>query len=208
MTPAKRLMDLAFCLLLLVPVAPMILAITLLILLRDGRPVFYLSERMKTAEQGFTLVKFRTMTVDPGRGGVTGGDKTDQITRTGRWLRRLRLDELPQIWNVLRGDISLVGPRPPLRRYVEAAPALYREVLACRPGITGLATLRFHRHEALLLAGCRNAEETDRVYRRRCVPRKAQLDLIYRKNRNVCFDFLILVQTFCAVLPRIRPKST
>ncbi|WP_108263585.1 sugar transferase [Mangrovicoccus ximenensis] len=208
MTPAKRVLDLAVCLLLLVPVLPVMAVIALLILILDGGPVFYLSERMKAADAGFTLVKFRTMTVDPRRGGVTGGDKADQITRTGRWLRAVRLDELPQIWNVLRGDLSLVGPRPPLRRYVEAAPELYREVLACRPGITGLATLRFHRHEARLLAGCASAAETDSVYRRRCVPRKARLDLIYRDNRTVCLDVLILVQTFWAVLPLHRLKST
>ncbi|WP_172326971.1 sugar transferase [Mangrovicoccus sp. HB161399] len=208
MTPQKRLLDLAICVLLLVPVLPVLAVISVLVLLIDGRPVFYLSERMKTAEEGFTLVKFRTMTVDPKRGGVTGGDKADQITRTGRWLRAVRLDELPQIWNVLRGDLSFVGPRPPLRRYVEAAPELYREVLACRPGITGLATLHFHRHEGRLLADCASAEETDRVYRRRCVPRKARIDLIYRKNRSICLDFLILMQTFCAVLPGFRLKST
>ncbi|MBE3639003.1 sugar transferase [Mangrovicoccus algicola] len=208
MTPGKRAFDLLVALLLLPLLLPVIAAVAAAVLILDGRPVFYLSERMRSPSRGFTLVKFRTMTVDPARGGVTGGDKADQITRSGRWLRAVRLDELPQIWNVLRGDISLVGPRPPLRRYVEAAPALYAEVLACRPGLTGLATLRFHGHEARILARCRSAPETERVYLRRCVPRKARLDLIYRRNRSICLDIMILVQTFCAVLPGGRPKSS
>ncbi len=98
--------------------------------------------------------------------------------------------------------MSFVGPRPPLRQYVEAFPDLYAEVLECRPGVTGLATLLFHRHEERLLAGCASAEETDRVYVRRCIPRKARLDLIYRRRRSLCFDLAILARTVAGVARR------
>ena len=206
MTPAKRAMDLGLALLMLALAAPVILLISLAILWQDGRPVFYRSERMQSPARGFTLLKFRTMAVDPTRNGVTGGDKARAITPLGARLRRAGLDELPQLWNVIRGDISLVGPRPPLRLYVEAEPALYAEVLACRPGLTGLATLHFHRHEALLLESCASAEQTHDVYLRRCVPRKARIDLIYRRNRTVCLDIAILLQTFWAILPRFRRR--
>lgn len=195
MTPAKRLLDISAALVLGLVLLPVIVWLTALILIREGRPVLYLSERMKTPTQGFQLWKFRTMTVVEQDTGVSGGDKSNRITRTGVFLRRYRLDEIPQLWNVLRGDISFVGPRPPLRRYVERFPALYGEVLKSRPGITGLATLIYHRHEENLLAPCNTPEETERVYERRCVPQKARLDLIYQRRRTVCLDLLLMLKT-------------
>lgn len=200
MSWSKRLFDIGLALLLLPLLLPLILGIALLVLCLDGAPVFYGGERMKSPSQGFRLWKFRTMAHGPGRSGVTGGDKSAAITPFGGWLRRYRLDELPQIFNILRGDISFVGPRPPLRLYVEAAPALYREVLACRPGVTGLASLHFHHHEDWILARCQTPEETHNTYLRRCVPRKARLDLIYRENQSVCLDFAIILRTFLSMV--------
>lgn len=201
MTWSKRILDILAALFLGLVLLPLILWVTALILIRDGRPVLYISERMKTASEGFSLWKFRTMTVVERDSGVSGGDKAARITKTGAMLRRYRLDELPQLWNVLRGDISFVGPRPPLRRYVEQFPDLYGQVLKSRPGITGLATLVYHRHEEKLLAACKTSEETEEVYVRRCVPQKARLDLIYQRQRTLCFDLLLMLKT---VFRRIR----
>ncbi len=201
MTPARRAMDLVLALILSALLAPVIAVIALAVLLLDGAPVFYVSERMKTADTGFALWKFRTMRPAPANSGVSGGDKRDRITRTGHVLRRFRLDELPQLLNVLRGDISFVGPRPPLRRYVEMYPQLYRAVLQDRPGITGMATLVFHRTEERLLAPCRTAEETEAVYCRRCIPRKARLDLIYARRRGLCSDLRLMAATVVRRLP-------
>ena len=202
MNAGKRALDLILALVLGLVLLPVAVILSGLVLATSGRPLLYRSERMKTPDEGFLLWKFRTMTDVAGDGGVTGGDKSNRITPMGRMLRRTRLDELPQIWNVLRGDISFVGPRPPLRRYVEAYPELYAQVLRSRPGITGLATLRFHAHEERLLETCRSAAETDRVYRRRCVPRKAALDLIYQRNRTLCFDLALMAETARKILPR------
>ncbi|MBA84316.1 sugar transferase [Thalassobius sp. S69A] len=201
MTWSKRSLDILAALFLGVLLAPVILWVMGMILIRDGRPVLYISERMKTASEGFPLWKFRSMTVVEHDSGVSGGDKAARITKTGAMLRKYRLDELPQLWNVLRGDISFVGPRPPLRRYVEQFPALYGQVLKSRPGITGLATLVYHRHEEMLLAGCQTPEETEQVYTRRCIPQKARLDLIYQRKRTLCFDMLLMLKT---VFRRIR----
>ena len=195
MTPAKRLLDLVLALLLAVLLLPLIAAVALLVWARDGRPVLYASERMRTPGEAFALLKFRTMRVAARDSGVSGGDKAARITPLGRVLRRWRLDEFPQLWNVARGDISFVGPRPPLREYVERFPELYARVLRSRPGITGLATLHFHAHEERLLAACRSAEETDAVYARRCVPRKARLDLIYQARRTLCLDLALMART-------------
>ncbi|SFR36089.1 sugar transferase [Litoreibacter janthinus] len=195
MTITKRLFDLAAVLVLGALLLPVIALTTVVIAMLDGRPVFYMSERMKTPTQSFRLIKFRTMTVALVDQGVSGGNKSNRITRTGAALRRMRLDELPQLWNVLVGDISFVGPRPPLREYVDRFPGIYGEVLKSRPGITGLASIIYHRHEELLLMPCATPEQTDAVYARRCVPRKAHLDLLYQRRRTLCMDAWIMIKT-------------
>ena len=96
--------------------------------------------------------------------------------------------------------MSFVGPRPPLRLYVERFPDLYAQVLQNRPGITGLATLVFHRHEEALLAQCTSAAQTDAVYARRCVPRKAKIDLIYQRRRTVWMDLGLMARTLARAL--------
>jgi lipopolysaccharide/colanic/teichoic acid biosynthesis glycosyltransferase len=201
MTPAKRLFDLAVAVsLTAVLIVPLIL-IAVAIVIMEGRPVFYISERMKSPTLGFQLIKFRTMKMVTNDSGVSGGDKSARVTKTGRFLRRTRLDEVPQLWNVLKGDISFVGPRPPLRQYVERFPEFYEVVLRSRPGVTGLASVYFHAHEEWLLARSQTAEETDEIYARSCVPRKARMDLIYQANQSMCMDASIMLKT---VFKRLR----
>lgn len=192
----KRLFDLGLSLLLLAVLWPVILVVAGVLLVAEGRPVLYVGERMAAPGRPFRLLKFRTMAVGADRqGGVTGGDKAHRMSRLHRVLRRTRLDELPQLWNVLRGDMSLVGPRPPDRRYVEMYPELYAAVLRCRPGVTGLATLVFHEREERLLAACRTAAETEATYRRACIPRKARLDLIYQGRQGFLLDLWLVGRT-------------
>jgi lipopolysaccharide/colanic/teichoic acid biosynthesis glycosyltransferase len=202
MTPAKRALDLIAASGLAVLLALPFAVLLVWLLWREGRPLFYVSERMRAPGRPFMLWKLRTMTVAASDSGVSGGDKVARITPTGRLLRRTRADEIPQLWNVLRGDMSFVGPRPPLRQYVERFPDIYARVLQSRPGITGLATLHYHRHEEMLLARCRSAEETDAVYARACVPRKAHLDLLYQRHRTVCMDMALMVETLRRALRR------
>ena len=197
---SKRLFDLGFALLLGALLAVPFALLLVVLLIIEGRPLFYVAERMRAPGRPFALLKLRTMRVVAGDSGVSGGDKTGRVTRIGAILRRARLDEIPQLWNVLKGDMSFVGPRPPLRLYVERFPELYAEVLKSRPGITGLASLHFHAHEERLLARCRDAAETDAVYSRRCVPRKAKMDLIYNRQQNICFDLRLIADTAGRVL--------
>lgn len=207
MTVGKRIVDIVLALLLAMVLWPVVLVIAGVILIRDGRPVLYRAERMRAPGRPFMLWKFRSMTNSNSDSGVTGGDKAARITPTGKFLRRTRLDEVPQLWNILRGDISFVGPRPPLRRYVEAYPEIYAKVLKSRPGVTGLATLAYHRHEERLLAACNSAEETEEVYCRRCIPAKARLDLIYQRERNLCFDLILMVKTVFRRVPLHRRRG-
>jgi lipopolysaccharide/colanic/teichoic acid biosynthesis glycosyltransferase len=206
MTPGKRLFDVLFGLYLTAFLAPVIAVITWRAWRAGDGPILYGSERMRSVTEGFTLWKYRTMAPDPADRGVTGGDKADRITPLGATLRRRRLDELPQLFNIVRGDISFVGPRPPLRRYVEARPDLYARVLRARPGVTGLASLVYAGHEERILAACATPEETEAAYLRRCVPRKAKLDLIYLENRTFWLDVKLIAWTTGRFLPRaIRP---
>ncbi|MHC0052263.1 sugar transferase [Actibacterium sp. D379-3] len=202
MTLSKRVFDVVLALLLTGLLAPLMMAVAVLILLRDGRPVFYRAERMRAPGQPFALWKFRTMRPAAGAARASGGDQAARITPLGRVLRRRRLDELPQLINILRGDLSFVGPRPPLRRYVARFPDLYAQVLQSRPGVTGLASLLYHRHEEWLLAPCRTAAEVDATYARRCVPAKARLDLTYQRSRSFALDLWVIWRTARVVFGR------
>ena len=203
MTPAKRIADLLLAVTLALLLSPLIVVVALAILIRDGRPILFGHTRVKSPGQTFTLWKFRTMRQLRRRQdhGVSGGHKRRRITRTGRFLRRTRLDEMPQLWNVIRGDISFVGPRPPDPRYVKMFPELYAEVLKSRPGLTGLATVVYHKTEDRLLASCKTPQQTEAVYTRICVPRKAKLDMIYTRNRNLVYDTVLILHTVFRNLP-------
>ena len=200
MTLSKRLFDLFFACLFAPFVLLALLPLSLWLWFRQGRPVFFGSERMHDSTQGFTLWKLRSMTVVDSDSGVSGGDKAARVTAAGQVLRRTRLDELPQIFNILRGDISFVGPRPPLRQYVVRFPKLYAQVLKSRPGLTGLASLVFAPHEERLLSRAASAEETDQIYARACVPRKAKIDLIYQRHQNRKLDLWLMVVTAARML--------
>jgi lipopolysaccharide/colanic/teichoic acid biosynthesis glycosyltransferase len=206
MTRADRIFDLGVGLLLAALVTlPFLVALAIHAVVM-GRPLFHASERMRSPTQPFVLWKLRSMRPAMNDAGVSGGDKAARIPRWGRFLRASRLDEVPQLWNVLRGDMRLVGPRPPLRLYVARFPGLYTLVLRRPPGITGLATLVCHRHERRLLTACETAAETDAVYARRCVPRKAHLDMIYHARQSPGLDAMMLFWTVGALVRRRRHR--
>jgi len=199
----KRIFDLCLACAIIVLCAVPFALLTIWLVLCKHRPLFYISERMTKGVTPFHLVKYRSMknvssTLNTG---VTGGNKGSRITRQGGFLRRHRLDEFPQLYNVLKGDMSLVGPRPPLRRYTDMYPDLYADVLSMPAGITGLASIIFSRHEARLLANCRSLEDTEDVYRKRCIPRKAKIDLLYTKKASVGLDLYILYLTAAKFFP-------
>ncbi|WP_410218224.1 sugar transferase [Paracoccus sp. (in: a-proteobacteria)] len=199
---SKRAFDIGFALLLLIPLSVVMLGVAGVLLLVQGRPILYAAHRMRGPNQPFTQWKFRTMLCEEHDFGATGAHKNWRITPVGRFLRRSRIDELPQLFNILRGDMSFVGPRPPLREYVERFPAVYGRVLLSRPGVTGLATLIYHRHEDRILARCKSAEATEAAYYRRCLPAKLKIDLIYQRHRSMRLDLWILWHTLKIVVSR------
>jgi lipopolysaccharide/colanic/teichoic acid biosynthesis glycosyltransferase len=201
---ARRLATAATCLISLVALLPLFLLVAAMVLVLDGRPVLYRAERVGRHGRTFRLLKFRTMRPDAAGAAVTGASDP-RITPVGRVLRRTKLDELPQLLNVLRGDMDLVGPRPEDPRFVALYSPAEREVLSVRPGITSPAAVRY-RHEESLLAGAAGA--CDEVYVAEIMRPKLELDLEYVRNRSLSLDLAVLVHTAAAlVAPRPEPAS-
>src|SRR6266550_3845899 len=168
----KRLFDIFFAVVGLVVLAPLGLLLALAVKLADGGPMFYGQVRVGQFGKRFHIWKFRSMVLNADKLGLLLTSEEDRrITRTGRFLRRFKLDELPQLWNVLTGEMSFVGPRPEVPRYVELYTPAQREILRFKPGITDVASMRF-RNEQALLQGCSNVEE---FYLRYCLPKKIEL---------------------------------
>ena len=186
---AKRGFDLIVAALLLIVLSPILITIAVLIRIRDGSPVLFRQERVGRHGVAFRVLKFRTMRSTPGAQVTIQGDT--RITRVGRRLRAHRLDELPQLINVLTGDMSLVGPRPELARYVSLFPEEYRQILTLRPGITGPASVEF-RNESELLAAYPDPE---RAYVEVILPQKIALALDYLRERSMLVDLKILGRT-------------
>jgi lipopolysaccharide/colanic/teichoic acid biosynthesis glycosyltransferase len=189
----KRAFDLLLAGLGLVLLSPLLLVIAIAIRIDSPGPVFYRQERIGRHGVPFRIHKFRTMRHEPQHGGpqITVGDDA-RITRVGVFLRRTKLDELPQFIDVLRGRMSLVGPRPEVPRYVALYPAELRaEVLSVRPGITDLASIEF-RDEAALLA---RASDAEREYVEVVMPRKLALAARYVRSASLVLDVTILWRT-------------
>jgi lipopolysaccharide/colanic/teichoic acid biosynthesis glycosyltransferase len=191
----RRLLDLLASSLGLILLSPLFLLLTLLIRFDSPGPIFYRAQRVGKDGVLFYLYKFRSMTAGAdkqGPGITAAGDS--RITPVGRFLRRTKLDELPQLINVLKGEMSLVGPRPEDPRYVALYTPEQRPVLAARPGITSAASLQY-RHEEQLLSGA----DWETVYRQQVMPAKINIDLAYLQKRTVWSDLRLIVRTILAM---------
>jgi lipopolysaccharide/colanic/teichoic acid biosynthesis glycosyltransferase len=188
----KRLFDLGLAILGLILLWPVFLAIAILIKLEDRGPVFYLQERIGYRGKPFRIWKFRTMVVDAEKLGkpLTIG-KDPRITRVGYWLRKYKLDELPQLLNVVFGQMSFVGPRPELPCYVALYTPEQREILDFLPGITSPASIKYS-NESELLAQARDPEK---FYIEQVMPEKIKLDLEYFRNATLWSDLVIILKT-------------
>jgi lipopolysaccharide/colanic/teichoic acid biosynthesis glycosyltransferase len=197
-----RLLDITLCLLALPVLGPLFALIAVITFLDSPGPVLYRSQRVGLGGRPFLMLKFRSM-----RHGIAGPSISsatdDRFTPVGRWLRRHRLDELPQVINVLRGDMGLVGPRPELAEFVHAYPDDYERILCVLPGITGPTQLAYADEEQLL-AG---APDVAAFYRDHVLPRKIESDLAYVERRGVRGDISVLWRTLMLSLPRVRART-
>jgi lipopolysaccharide/colanic/teichoic acid biosynthesis glycosyltransferase len=203
----RRAIDLIASAIGLAVVSPVMAIVAILVKLDSAGPVFHVAERVGEGGRIFRLYKFRTMTVGSDRSGpaITTSDDA-RITRVGRILRRTKLDELPQLLNVLNGDMSLVGPRPESPHYVRLYTAAQREVLKVRPGITGAASL-VYRNEAAMLSGA----DWEQQYVNEIMPHKIAIELDYLARRTLVRDLELMLRTLlvrplpqCDVKPQNR----
>lgn len=193
----KRLFDITFSLLGLILLLPLLLIIAFLLKLESKGPVFYKQVRVGLNSTDFKIFKFRTMFLGSDRKGLlTLGNKDPRVTKVGYFLRKYKLDELPQLINVLIGNMSFVGPRPEVRKYVDLYSNSDLEILSVKPGITDYASI-VYRNEAELLKGSNNPEE---LYINTIMPKKIELNKQYISSKNLIVDLKIIFKTLITII--------
>jgi lipopolysaccharide/colanic/teichoic acid biosynthesis glycosyltransferase len=191
MTAASRVFNLICAASGLIVLSPVFALVAIVIKCDDGGPVFYSQPRVGCGFRQFRLLKFRSMVVNADRASLLTAPDDARTTRAGRWLRKYKLDELPQLWNVVKGEMQLVGPRPEVARYLEMFLDEFAALLKDPPGITDPASLAYRREEALFSGN----DDIERQYLGRILPDKLRLSLAYQKRRNFFSDLRILFKT-------------
>jgi lipopolysaccharide/colanic/teichoic acid biosynthesis glycosyltransferase len=185
----------------LVVLSPVLLPVMFLVWWQDKHSPFYVAERVGKDERGFRMVKLRSMVINADKSGVDSTANNDRrITRVGHFIRRFKLDEIMQLYNVLKGDMALVGPRPNVRRETDLYTRQEKRLLTVRPGITDLSSIVFS-DEGSILEG---TEDPDIAYNQLIRPGKSLLGLFYIDHRSFWMDLRIIVLTVMAVLSRRR----
>jgi lipopolysaccharide/colanic/teichoic acid biosynthesis glycosyltransferase len=195
---AKRGLDLIAASTLLLVLLPLIVVLAAAIRLDSRGPAFFRCRRVGFGGREFSMLKFRKMVHDAAGGALTAPED-NRFTRLGRVLAKTKLDEIPQLWNVLKGEMSLVGPRPEDAGFVELCQTEYRQILRVRPGITGLSQLAFARESEIL-----DPDDRHGHYVSKLLPAKARIDCLYVSRRSLGMDFKILFWTAAAVLLRLE----
>lgn len=199
----KRLFDVACAVVGLAIFAPVTAAMAVIIKLEDGGPVFYRGVRVGLGGRQFRMFKFRSMVVDADKiGGSSTADDDPRITRAGRFMRKYKLDELPQLLHVLMGEMSIVGPRPEVPHYVEMFSDEEKAILTVKPGITDWASI-WNPDEGVVLSGSADPEWT---YMEKIRPEKLRLQLKYVREQSLTTDMQIVLTTAWALLRRHRAE--
>jgi len=192
----KRLFDILFSLIGLIFLSPFFLIISLIIVFGSKGGVFYFQKRVGKNNRDFRLIKFRTMfSKSENQGLLTIGDKDSRITKAGIWLRKYKIDELPQLLNILKGEMSFVGPRPEVRKYVDLYNERQKTVLDVKPGLSDYASLEYI-NESEILSGFSDPEK---AYVEKIMPAKLELNLKYIREQGLITDTKILYKTLASV---------
>lgn len=192
-----RFCDIVFSFFGLLILSPLFLIVALWIVIDDPGPVFYRQQRVGRHNRDFGLLKFRSMRVGADKMSlITIGDRDPRVTRAGFYIRKFKLDELPQLWNVLIGDMSLVGPRPEVRRYVDLYTEEQRQVLSVRPGITDYASIEYIDENKLLA----QAADPDKTYIEEIMPAKITLNMRYINHQTLGEYFKIIFLTIVKII--------
>ena len=185
----KWLFDRVVAFTLLIVLMPVLLIVALCILVANGTPIMYIQERIGQNAKPFKLIKFRTMKGE--EESPVAAAELNRITRVGRWLRRTKIDELPELLNIFVGDMSFVGPRPDVAGYADKLEGDDRRLLTMKPGLTGVASLKYRNEEDLLAAQPNPQEYNDRVI----WPDKVRLNLLYMERQSLWLDVKVLICT-------------
>ena len=189
---AKRFFDLLVSTVMLVLLNPLLLVLALAVKFSSKGPVFYMQERIGKNENPFRIFKFRTMFLDADKKGLlTVGGRDPRVTPVGYFLRKYKLDELPQLFNVVLGEMSLVGPRPEVKRYVEMYSVEQKKVLEVNPGITDYASIEYANENELL----GKADDPEKMYVEEIMPAKLKLNLKYLREQSFLVDLKIIFKT-------------
>lgn len=195
----KRLLDILFSLAGIVILSPVLLVVAILVKKEDGGPVYYNGTRVGQNGRAFKMHKFRTMVLNADKiGGSSSADDDPRITRIGKKLRKYKLDELPQLFNVLKGEMSFVGPRPEVPLYVNMFTEQEMQILSVKPGITDWASL-WNSDEGAILAGSADPEKD---YLEKIRPEKIKLQLKYVREHSLLTDFSVIIQTLLKIIGR------
>lgn len=193
----KRFFDIVASATGLLCLSPLLLLLAFFIRKEDQGPIFYMGRRVGEDAEPFGIFKFRTMVVNADKiGGSSTSDDDPRITKIGKFLRKYKLDELPQLINVLKGEMSLVGPRPEVQHYVDMFTEEERAILSVRPGITDWASL-WNNDEGAILAG---SSDPEKLYLEEIRPEKIRLQLKYVRERSFWVDLKIIFQTLVAIV--------
>ncbi len=191
-----RFFDIILSFMGLVLLLPLFIIVAIMIKITTKGPVFFLQKRVGRYNQDFYLIKFRTMYLDADKKGLlTVGEKDPRITPVGLFLRKYKIDELPQLINVLKGDMSMVGPRPEVRKYVDLYNDEQRKILNYKPGITDLASIKYVNENELL----KKADDPESFYIQNIMPDKIQLNLEYLKAPTLSKYLNIIFKTFFSI---------
>lgn len=192
----KRLFDIILAIIGLTFLSPILLITAIWVKLDSEGPVFYRQQRVGLHGKDFAILKFRSMYVDSDKKGlITIGGRDSRVTRAGYYIRKYKVDELPQLFNVLKGDMSFVGPRPEVRKYVDLYTAEQQHVLDVRPGITDAASIKYRNENDLLAA----QSDPEAYYINTIMPDKLAINLDYVHHHTLCGDFKLIINTFIAL---------
>jgi len=192
----KRIFDFLASLLGLIILSPFFLVIAGLIKLYDKGPVFFKQKRIGKNFKPFYIYKFRTMVVNADKiGSLVTKEDDPRITRLGKFLRKFKIDELPQLFNVIKGDMSIVGPRPEVEKYVLSFKDDFKEILKIRPGITDYATLRFRNEEEIL----KEYDDIEEGYIKEVLPEKIRLYMQYINDMSFLTDIKLILYTLIRI---------
>ena len=196
----KRIFDIIFSSLGLILLLPLNILIAILIKLDSKGPVLYVQDRVGLFNSDFKIYKYRTMYLESDKLGLlTLGEDDSRVTKIGFYLRKYKIDELPQLMNVLIGNMSFVGPRPEIRKYVNYYSKEDMQILKIKPGVTGYASIKYINETEIL----EQSEDPEKIYIEEIMPDKIKLNKVYISKNNIIIDFIIIIKTLSKMVSQL-----